>query len=141
MISLSEIDILSLIPQRAPMVMISGVTESAEGSFGTCFLIEEGNIFLKDGIFQESGLIENIAQSAAAMNGYRALKDGGPVRKGYIGAIKNLEVLALPKTGDRLNTRVKEIHHVMDTSIIHGEVRMEDQLMAQCEMRVFIQSQ
>ena len=137
----SDMDILRLIPQRAPMVMVSGITEAADHYFDTWFLIEGGNIFLKNGIFQESGLIENIAQSAAAMNGYRALREGGPVRKGYIGSINNLEIHALPHAGDRLATRVRETHHVMDTSIIHGEVRMDDQLLAQCEMKVFIQAQ
>ncbi|MCP4311170.1 MAG: 3-hydroxyacyl-ACP dehydratase [Bacteroidetes bacterium] len=132
-------DILSLIPQREPMVMVSGVVSASENSFTTTFLPEEGNIFMKDGCLQESGLIENIAQSAAAMNGYRALLDGEPVKNGYIGGVKNLEIHELPGSGVRLTTRVTETYNVMDTSIIEGEVRTGDQLIARCEMKVFMQ--
>lgn len=136
----SDIDILLLIPQREPMIMVSGLLSANDHTVTTWFLLEEGNIFLKDGLFQESGLIENIAQSAAAMNGYRALLEGGAVKNGYIGAIKNLEIKSLPQMGSRLSTVVTETHHVMDTSIILGEVRVEDQVIASCEMKVFMQA-
>ncbi len=135
----SDIDILLLIPQREPMIMVSGLVAADENSVTTWFLLEEGNIFLKDGLFQESGLIENIAQSAAALNGYRAWLEGGAVKNGYIGAIKNLEIKSLPQTGKRLSTMVKETHHVLDTSIILGQVSVDDQLIAHCEMNVFMQ--
>ena len=136
---ISDIDILHLIPQREPMVMVSGLLSATDHSVTTWFMIEEGNIFLKDGVFQESGLIENIAQSGAALNGYRALLEGGSVKNGYIGGIKNLEVFSLPPTGVQLSTAVTEAFHVMDTSILLGEVRVDDQLIARCELKVFMQ--
>jgi len=135
----SDLDILQLIPQRDPMVMVSGLQWASDHSVITWFLIKEGNIFLRDGRFQESGLIENIAQSGAALNGYRAMVNGEPVKNGYIGGIKNLEVHSLPETGVRLTTSVTETYHVMDVSIIVGEVRANDQLIARCEMKVFLQ--
>ena len=136
---ISDIDILKLIPQREPMVMVSGLLTADEHSMTTWFLIEEGNIFLRDGKFLESGLIENIAQSGAAMNGYRALVDGEPMKNGYIGGIKNLKINFLPEKGARLTTVVTEINYVMDTSIIEGEIRAGDQIIASCEMKVFLQ--
>lgn len=135
-----NLDILQLIPQREPMVMVSGLLAASEQSVTTFMQLKDENLFLKNGRLLESGLIENIAQSAAAMNGYRALLSGEPVKNGYIGAIKNLEIHALPKTGDRLITRVTETYNVMDTSIIEGEVRLGNQLIARCEMKVFMQA-
>jgi predicted hotdog family 3-hydroxylacyl-ACP dehydratase len=137
---IKDLDILSLIPQRAPMVMVSGLLSAGEKSITTFLLIKEENIFIRDGRLQESGIIENIAQSAAAMNGYRALLEGEPVKNGYIGAVKNLEIYALPESSERLTTRVTEIHNVMDASIIEGEVSAGDQLIARCEMKVFMQA-
>ena len=137
---LSDIDIQQLIPQREPMLMVSGLLDASDRSVTTSFQIKDGNIFLKEGVFQETGLIENIAQSAAVMNGYHALVEGEAVKKGYIGGIKNLEVYSLPETGDELTTLITETHNVMDASIILGEVRKDGQLLAKCEMKIFIQA-
>ncbi len=137
---LADTDILKLIPQREPMVMVSGLLAADEKGVTTYLRLEKDNIFVQDGLFRESGLIENIAQSAAAMNGYRALISGEPVKKGYIGGIKNMEVFALPKSGVRLTTRVRETYNVMDASIIEGEVYCGDQLISRCEMKVFMQA-
>lgn len=135
-----DTDILSLIPQREPMVMISGLLSEDENGVTTFLQLEENNIFIHEGHFCENGLLENIAQSAAALNGYRALIKGEPVKNGYIGGIKNLEIFALPETGLRLTTRIKETNNVMGASIIEGEVYCGEQLLARCEMKVFLQS-
>lgn len=135
-----DTDILRLIPQREPMLMVSGLRSVHERGVSTCFRIEERNIFIRDGRLQESGIIENIAQSAAAMNGYRALINEEPVKNGYIGAIKNLEIFALPQCGEILTTRVRETYFVMEASIVEAEVRTGEKLVARCEMKVFIQA-
>lgn len=133
-------DILRLIPQREPMVLVSGLHSVEENAVSTFLRIEEENIFVRDGKLQESGIIENIAQSAAVMNGYRSLAGGEPVQNGYIGAIKNLEITMLPECGALIVTRVIETYKVMDASIIEAEVRSDDLLVARCEMKVFMQA-
>lgn len=138
--NISNIDIQDLIPQRAPMLMVSGLVSASDKSLTSSLHVEEGNIFVENGVLRENALIENIAQTAAALNGYRAILEGGAVKNGYIGSIKKLEIKSLPKVGKTLNTVVAEIHNVMDTSIILGEVRDGDVLIARCEMSVFIQS-
>lgn len=131
-------DILELIPQRAPMVMIDRLISVEERSAASVFQVTEDNIFVKDGLFQESGLIENIAQTGAAMHGYHARMRGKAVKNGYIGGIKNLEIHSLPDVGKCLTTVVTEAHYVMNTSIINGEILVENQLIATCEMKVFL---
>lgn len=137
---ISDIDIESLIPQREPMLMVSGLHSASDKSITTWFQVEPGNIFVEKGKFRESGLIENIAQTAAALNGYRARLGGEPVKNGYIGALKNLKIFYLPEVGVRLTTSVEETHQVLDASIILGEVKAADQLIARCEMKIFIQA-
>ena len=48
-------------------------------------------------IFKEPGLVENIAQTAAARAGYISHTENKPVLVGYIGAVNNLQVFSLPK--------------------------------------------
>lgn len=140
MSTVENIDIRELIPQREPFIMVDGLLSATEKEIRSYFMVRAGNPLLKDDSLRESGLIENIAQTAAAMNGYRARISGEPVRLGFIGGIKNLEIHALPLVGDRLETEVREIHYVMETSIVTGKVWHEGKLLASCELKVFLNS-
>jgi 3-hydroxymyristoyl/3-hydroxydecanoyl-(acyl carrier protein) dehydratase len=133
-----EEDILPLIPQRPPFVMISKLLYSDESITRTSFLVTEENIFVEKGLFREPGLMENIAQTAAARAGYIARSGNLPVQVGYIGAVKNLEIAGLPGTGDELITEIMIKDQVFDVTIITGKVWCRDSLIAQCEMKIFI---
>ena len=54
------------IPQKPPMVMVDKLIFAEEKKVVTSFLIRRDNIFCSDGVFTEAGLIENMAQTAAA---------------------------------------------------------------------------
>src|SRR6185436_172755 len=88
------------IPQREPFIMVDELEESNEVLFITNFTIREGHQFVEAGYFTESGLVENMAQTAAAGKGYNAKQGGGEAAVGYIGALKNLYINSLPKIGD-----------------------------------------
>jgi len=128
-----------LIPQRAPMVMIDRVTLQEGSVLESELELRPENMFLREGLFLEEGVLEHIAQTAAALNGFRAWQEGTPVKNGYIGAIKNLEFFDLPALGALLQTRVEERHFVMGASVIYGECREGDRLVASCEMKVFME--
>lgn len=101
------------------------------------FVIKAGNVLVKDNIFQEAGLMENIAQTAALRAGYMAQSENKPVVSGYIGAVKNFEVFALPKVNDELLTEVVIANQVFDVTIFAGKVWHNQTVLAQCEMSVF----
>jgi predicted hotdog family 3-hydroxylacyl-ACP dehydratase len=131
-------NILALIPQRAPFVMIDELLCSDENSTQTRFRVKEGNVLVTNGEFSEGGLLENIAQTAAAGAGYMTIKEKKPVSAGYIGAVKNLEIFDLPKINDELVTEVRIESRVFDVTVISGTVRHSDTLIAQCEMNIYI---
>jgi predicted hotdog family 3-hydroxylacyl-ACP dehydratase len=133
-----EEDILSLIPQRPPFVMIDKLLYFNETITQTSFLITKENIFVETGEFCEAGLMENIAQAAAARAGYIARLENKPVSPGYIGAVKNLEIMGLPKINDELITEIKLESHVFDIMFISGRVCCKDNLVATCEMKIFV---
>jgi len=135
-----EEDILSLIPQRPPFVMIDKFLYSDETITRTSFFITEENIFTENGEFREAGLMENIAQTAAARAGYIATLENKPVSPGYIAAVKNLEITGLPKVNDELITEIKIENQVFDIVLISGRVWCKDKLEATCEMRIFVGS-
>ncbi|WP_121808210.1 3-hydroxyacyl-ACP dehydratase [Mucilaginibacter kameinonensis] len=134
-------DILSLIPQRPPFVMVDTLVSSSDNTTLTSLLILSENVLVSDGELSEAGMVENIAQTAAAGAGYVAQQLGKPVPPGFIGAVKNLEVFALPKVGDIIETEVKIENQVFNVTIIKGSVTCKGSTLAQCEMKIFIQPQ
>jgi predicted hotdog family 3-hydroxylacyl-ACP dehydratase len=131
-------NIQALIPQRPPFVMIDKLLAFSETTTTTGFYIKRDNIFVENGIFKEPGLVENIAQTAAARAGYVSTAENKPVMVGYIGAVNNLQVFYLPKTGDELITEITIENQIFDVTLISGKITCNEQLVAQCKMKIFI---
>ncbi len=137
----SKEKILSVIPQRSPIVMVETLLHCDETTTRSGFQVSNENIFTEEGMFREPGLVENIAQTAAAGVGYAAQQKKEPVPIGYIGAVQNLEIFDLPKVGDYLETEVAVTNKVFDVTFVNGSIRTNGNLLAQCEMKIFITKQ
>lgn len=135
---IAEKNIHSLIPQRPPFVMVDRLVFCDEKMARSSFLVTKENIFVSDGKFREPGLIENIAQTAAARAGYISFLENKTPAPGYIGDIKNLEIKALPKINDELETEISVENQIFEVTIIRGRVRCREKLLAECEMKIFI---
>ena len=131
-------DIISLIPQRPPFVMIDRLTGYDETIATTAFVVKPENIFVENGRLTEPGLVENIAQTAAARAGYVAKQENKPVQLGYIGAIKNLVIHALPFVNDELTTEISITNQIFDVTLVTGKISCKESLLASCEMKIFI---
>jgi 3-hydroxyacyl-[acyl-carrier-protein] dehydratase len=131
--------ITEYIPQKSPIVMIDTLNYCEGNVTKTTFLIEASNIFVKDNVLHEPGIIENIAQTAAAKAGYEVKKLGKEPVLGFIGAIKDLKIHSFPKVGDLLETTVTIKNEVMDVTIIEGISTCGGIKVAECEMKIFIQ--
>lgn len=131
-------DITAFIPQRAPIVMISGIL-AAEGKIVRSGLhISPDNIFVQDGVLTPPGLMENIAQTAAARAGWMGAQENKPVSVGYIGAVKDLEIFELPPVGAFIETVAEIGQQVFNATMVTGQVMLDGKLIAQCEMKIFI---
>lgn len=131
-----DIKILDLIPQRPPMQMIDKLAYADERSARGILMIEESNIFCENGLFGESGLIEFIAQTAAAFTGYRNKINNTKVTEGYIASIKDLTVTALPPVNAEIQSEIIVENEIVGFTIIAGKVYYNQQVIAACEMRI-----
>jgi predicted hotdog family 3-hydroxylacyl-ACP dehydratase len=131
-------NILAFIPQRAPFVMVDEILLSSELSTQSKFLVRADNIFVENGLLKEPGLVENIAQTAAARAGYISHMESKPVSVGYIGAIKNLKIMAFPKVGDEIITEITIENQIFNVTLISGKIMCDEQLLAHCQMKIFI---
>jgi predicted hotdog family 3-hydroxylacyl-ACP dehydratase len=129
-------DILDLIPQRPPMKMIDALVSAGEKSARGQLFIQESNLFSEKGVLAEPGMVEFIAQTAAAYTGYKNKTTDREVREGYIGAIKNLIIYELPKINSRIESEIVVENEIVGYTIITGRVYQDNRLLAECEMRI-----
>lgn len=132
-------NIKEYIPQSDPIVMIDTLEYCKGDTTRTTFKILEENIFVKSGLLHEPGIIENIAQTAAAKAGYEVKKLGAEPLLGFIGAVKDLKIHALPEVGETLETTVIIKTEIMGVTLIEGKSTCNGKQIAECEMKIFIQ--
>lgn len=128
----------SLIPQRFPFVMVHELTEYSDEHLVSGFEIKEDNIFIQDGVFQASGLIEHQAQSVALHTGYKYYLLGKDAPTGYIGAIKSFEAETLPRTGERLVSEVTILNEIMGVTLVDIVTKLNGLIIAKSQMKTAV---
>jgi len=128
----------SLLPQAPPMLMIDTLLSSDTEKTVTKLTIKEDNIFVTEGKFREPGIIENMAQTAAARAGYEASTKNTKVKTGYIGSIKNMVIYSLPKVNSDLQTILTPLSDIGDISVIKTEIISETRKIAECTMTIIL---
>lgn len=131
-------ELLALIPQRPPMVLVETLLTCADNRTVSRFRVPADCALVENGVLSEAGLLENIAQTAAAGAGYGYQQQGRPAPIGYIAAVRNLRVGALPAVGTELTTEVQVVNQVLEFTIVQGTVKAAEVTFAECEMRIFI---
>lgn len=95
------------------------------------------NIFVENGVFSASGIIENIAQTCAARIGYvnkYILKKG--IQLGFIGAIRNLNLYRYPKVGEVIETSIITIEEIFGMTLVTATVNVGEEIIAESEMKI-----
>ncbi|MGN6646256.1 MAG: 3-hydroxyacyl-ACP dehydratase [Cytophaga sp.] len=137
-IVLPDKHVTQYIPQRDPIVMIDTLVNVYGGITETALTVTADTLFVQDGLLHEPGLIENIAQTAAAGVGYACALKKEVVPVGFIGAIKNLTILQLPKVGETITTRVEVLEEIFDMTLIRGESFVGTIPVLSCEMKIVL---
>jgi predicted hotdog family 3-hydroxylacyl-ACP dehydratase len=112
-----------------------GIEESVSKSSLT---VREDNIFVDDATLSECGLIEHIAQSAAARVGHIFNTLNRPIPIGYIGSVNDFAIAAHPKVGDTIYTTIEVIQEVFNITLIRAVCRVNDVEIATCKMKIFL---
>ena len=136
-----ETNPLELIPQRPPMVLVDrfeGI--DAEGVSTTGYTVEPAGLFVAGGRMSECGIIEHMAQSAAARIGWCCRAEGRPVPVGFIGAVSRLELHDLPRTGAHLRTRLRIVQEIGPLSLAEVRTEADGRPLAEGNLKIYLQS-
>lgn len=131
-----NIPALDFIPQRPPFVLVDNIVGCDEVNIITDFRVPEDHMLVQDGHLSATGMMENIAQSCAARIGW--MNRNKPVRIGVIGSISKLNIVRLPKVGELLHTKVTVESEVFEATIVHAQTFVDEVLVAECDMKVFL---
>ena len=139
---LRSIDIHELLPQQEPFVMVGRLVYFDAVRTMCETDIKADNIFVEDGRLSASGMIENIAQTCAVRIGYfnkYILKKA--VRKGVVGAIRNLEVMGLPEVGQQIETIVDVIEEVFGMTLVSAVIKQGSRTLVTTEMKIALKEE
>lgn len=131
-------DLEKLLPQSYPMIMIDTLATSDEKKTETLLTVKENNIFVSEGKLREPGIIENMAQTAAARAGYEAKIKNKKVKAGFIGNIKNLNIFNLPKINDTIKTILIPVNKVGKISVVKIETYADKNKISECSMTIIL---
>ena len=132
----NEYDILTLIPQRPPMVMVDRLLHCDTVVTETELTVNKDNIMVEDGRMSAIGLIENVAQTCAARMGYINLTSGKEVRVGVIGALRDMTIHSLPEVGSTIKTRIEVSDEVFGMTLAQAESRCGDMLLCSGTIKI-----
>lgn len=134
--NLQDIAITTLIPQRPPFVMVDRVLNCDLSDAVIEFEVREDNIFLDDGMLAPAGIIENMAQACAARMGCINRMRGEVVKIGFIGDIRNCDIMRQPRCGETLTTYVHIVEDVFNMTLAEVCSKVNDETIASARVKI-----
>lgn len=136
-----KIDIHELLPQAEPFVAVGKLLHFDMTTTITETMVKADSFFVENGVLTPSGLIENIAQTCATRIGYinkYILKKS--IQIGFIGAIRKLSLLRLPKADESMITRIDVREEVFGMTLVDAKVYSGEEILAEGEMKIAVKN-
>ena len=128
-----QVNVLELIPQRAPFVMIDCLVHFDSVMTTSKFTVHRDNLFFREDRLLASGLIENIAQTCAARIDRMSNE---AVKLGFIGAVRNLKINKTPMEGETIYTTIIVKEEVFQMTLVDAIVKLNDEIIVDAEMKI-----
>lgn len=127
-----------IIPQKSPMKVIDTLVRVAERYADVSVRIQKDMLFVgEDGIVDDAIYLEMMAQSIAALNGFKQMGISELASEGLLLGAKNLEILKKARVGDKLTISVYKYARYGDFGVIQGTISRNDDVLARGEIKVW----
>lgn len=100
-------------------------------------LVQASTPFVVNGVLDECGLIEHIAQTVALGSGYLDWQLGKPPTVGYIASLDNLTFTRRPAMDERVTTHVQVIQRLGTLRLAEVESRVGEEVVAHGKIKVY----
>jgi predicted hotdog family 3-hydroxylacyl-ACP dehydratase len=131
--------LINLIPQKPPFVLVSTLQQVSNAHAVSTFVFDQKHPLCSEGKLTVAGLMENIAQTAAAKMGYECNLQNKKIPIGFIGDVRDFSFTKLPVVGEEIETEIIITNQIFDVSIITGSVKLNGEEIANCKMKIFVE--
>lgn len=129
-----------LIPQRKPMALVDRLLVCTdEDGVAEAFIGADCPLLTAAGRLEEVALVELLAQSFAAANGFTRRQGGDAVRKGFLVGIRGVELLGAAHRGDRLQIAFHKSAEIGDFVLVDGEITREGVVLARGSLKLWLE--
>ncbi len=127
-----------IIPQKSPMKVIDTLISVSERCADVSVMIQKDMLFVgEDGIVDDAIYLEMMAQSIAALNGFKQIGISALAPEGFLLGAKNLEILKKARVGDKLTISVYKYARYGDFGVIQGTISRKNDVLARGEIKVW----
>lgn len=130
----------NFLPQQHPFQLVDTLLEAGPQTMRASFTVPANHVMVFDGYLSEGGLIEHMAQTAAAATGYISAVENKPVPVGFIGAIKKVQINRCPLVGQTIEAVLETRNQIGQASIVYARVFLQTLCIAEAELTIFLQS-
>jgi 3-hydroxyacyl-[acyl-carrier-protein] dehydratase len=128
-----------LIPHRPPMRLVDELLECRNrGGTVAATVTSAGPLTAADGRLEAVGLVEMMAQAYAAIYGYEDLRQGRPVKEGFLVGIRALRMEGTARAGDRLLVNLRTTAELDGFAVAEGEVLRGTEIIAAGTLKLWI---
>jgi len=127
-----------LIPQKGPMRLIDELVRVGERSGEASVTVSDDMPFVRgNGALDEIALFEMMAQSIAALNGFKRWGGSGSSSQGYLVGARNFEILEPARAGDTLHVSFHKEARFGNFGILEGTVSRNGAVLARGEIKIW----
>jgi radical SAM protein with 4Fe4S-binding SPASM domain len=127
-----------VIPQKRPMRIIDDLVKTGDRSGEVSVTVSKEMPFVgDDGVIDESAYFEMMAQSIAAINGFKRLGRSQSALEGFLVGVQEFEILGPARVGDTLNIHVQKKTRFGKFGILKGTVSRNGVVLARGEIKTW----
>jgi predicted hotdog family 3-hydroxylacyl-ACP dehydratase len=133
-------DTEAFLPHRSPLRLVQSLLRVEDDYAEAQTLLNTGDVGVgPDGRVEAAVLLEMVAQTYAAAQGYQDRASGKPVDLGYLVGVSDFRIEHRPSAGQSLLIRIKSSCSFGDFYLVDGQVLCEGRVVAGGTLKVWVQ--
>lgn len=123
--------------QQPPFRFVDRLAVMEDDGAETLYQVTDNTLLMTDdGHMSAGGMVEVMAQTAAAWQGLWAVRHHLEVRPGKIGAVSGMHIYAWPKVGDTLCARMRIVNKVFGVMSIETSIHRDGECICEAKMKI-----
>ena len=127
-----------IIPQEPPMRVIDTLVAAGDRSGTVSVTVSDEMPFVgADGVLAETAYLEMMAQSMAALNGFKEMGAPPSSSEGYLVGVQELEILEKARVGDSLSIAIYKDERFGKFAIVRGVISRDQTVLARGAIKIW----